>query len=371
MYKIYPINELGKQTVSKFYENRDRIDFSPYYQRFGGIWSPAKKRLLIDTIINDFDIPKFYINYFIEQNNPLNINNKLYAVIDGKQRLNAIFDFLDNKFTLDKTCKIIETNDSLDNYSFDRISLDFPKTAKKILDYILDIVFIVTDEDDRLEEMFLRLNGGVALTNAEKRNAISSYFNIQIRNIITSHLFFQQKIRFKNPRFQHNDLLTKLLFIEHNNILCNLGNRELDDFIRAFSQENQESTTIIEKTLKVLDKFVEVFENQDMLLRGKGIIPVYYQFLKENYSSASTLLTEFLKAFESIRIDNRNIEEPNSILQEFDLFNQQGVHREKSLKYRYDLLKQFFKYFQDYRNLNGALDTIKYEDNSIDNFDDF
>lgn len=371
MYKIYPINELGKQTVSKFYDNRDRIDFSPYYQRFGGIWSLAKKKLLIDTIINDFDIPKFYINYFIEQNNPLNINNKLYAVIDGKQRLHAIFDFLDNKFTLDKTCKIIETNVSLDKYNFEKISLDYPQIAKKILNYILDIVFIVTDEDDRLEEMFLRLNGGVALTNAEKRNAISSYLNIRIRNIITTHLFFTQKIRFKNPRFQHNDLLTKLLFIEHNNFPCNLGNKELDDFIRSFAQENLESKTIIEKTLKVLDKFVEVFDNQDMLLRGKGIIPVYYQFLKENYHNNSSSLTEFLKAFELIRIDNRNTEEPNSLLQEFDLFNQQGVHREKSLEYRYDLLKLFFEYFKSHGNLNGALDAIKFEDNSIDNFDDF
>src|SRR5690554_5267042 len=305
MYKIYQINELGKQTISKIYENKDRIDFSPYYQRFGGVWSPAKKKLLIDTIINEFDIPKFYFNYFIEQENPLNINNKLYAVIDGKQRLQAIFDFLDNKFSLDKSCKIIKEDFSLNNFDYERLKLEFPTTAKKIMDYVLDVVFIVTDEDSRLEEMFLRLNGGIALTNAEKRNAINSFVNREIRRIITDNIFFTEKVRFKNPRFQHNDLLTKLLFVEYNERLVNLGNKELEQFIRDFREENQDSTQLIQRTLDVITKFNEVFEEKDMLLKGKGVIPVYYQFLKENRGVDSNLLKQFLIDFEDLRSENR------------------------------------------------------------------
>ncbi|WP_299521354.1 DUF262 domain-containing protein [Winogradskyella sp.] len=371
MYKIYPINELGKQTVSKIYDNRNRIDFMPYYQRFGGIWSPEKKKLLIDTIINEFDIPKFYFNYFVEQDNPLNINDKIYAVIDGKQRLQAIFDFLDNKYKLDKSCKIINDNISLNNYDFERLNLDYPTTAKKILNYVLDVVFIVTDEDSRLEEMFLRLNGGIALTNAEKRNAINSFLNREIRQIIIQNPFFTHKVRFKNPRYQHNDLLTKLLFVEYKGLLINLGNKELENFIREFSKENQDSIGLIQRTKHMLVKFNEVFEEKDMLLKGKGVIPVYYQFLKEYFGRDSNLLKYFLSEFEDLRNENRKSEDQNVMLQEFDFFNQQGVHREKSLNFRLRVLNLFFSYFEENQTLNGALDRIEDEDDSFGNFDDY
>ncbi|MGI9652129.1 DUF262 domain-containing protein [Chryseobacterium sp. RLHN22] len=374
MYKIYAINELGQQTIGKLYNLKDKIDFSPYYQRFGGIWQPEKKKLLIDTIINEFDIPKFYFNYFIETDNPLNINNSLYAVIDGKQRLQAIFDFLDNKYSLDSSCKIIENDISLNNYTFDKLLLDFPSIAKRIINCVLDVIFIVTDEDDRLEEMFLRLNGGIALTNAEKRNAINSYLNRKIRDIISENIFFTRKVKFKNPRFQYNDLLTKLLFIEYNKNLVNLGNKELEEFLRTNAQPTNQVEVLIQNTLNILDRFNNIFSDSDNLLKGKGIIPVYYQFIKSKHNASPENLNSFLNEFENIRIKNRLLESPNPILQEFDFFNQQGVHIEKSLTFRFDVINQFYNYFLEHGSLDGSLNTIFFDDDEadeIDNYDNF
>jgi hypothetical protein len=39
---------------------KKNIDMSPTYQRRGNIWSDADKAYLIDTILNDYDIPKIY-----------------------------------------------------------------------------------------------------------------------------------------------------------------------------------------------------------------------------------------------------------------------------------------------------------------------
>lgn len=370
MYKIYPVNELGKQTVSKLYENRDRIDFSPYYQRFGGLWSPAKRKLLIDTIINGFDIPKFYFNYFIESDNPININNKLYAIIDGKQRMHAIFDFLDNKFELDSSCKIYDKNISLEGYNYQKLLVEYSSIAKQIKNYVLDVIFIVTDEDDRLEEMFLRLNGGLALTNAEKRNAINSFLNRATRDLIVNHSFFTEKVRFKNPRFQHNDLLIKLMFVENNNGLLNLGNKELENFVRSNANENNNSIRIVDGTKYVLDKLSDVFLDNDFLLKGKGIIPVYYQFIKEHINEDSKTLNEFLNEFEELRISNRNIDEPNTHLQEFDLYNQQGVHRFTSLDFRYKIIKKLFDYYMSHGNLQNSLYVLKNGDDDLNDFDE-
>ncbi len=53
---------------------------------------------MIDSIINDYDIPKLYF-HVLDSTDKKNKNYK-YAVIDGRQRLETIWMFIDNKFTL-------------------------------------------------------------------------------------------------------------------------------------------------------------------------------------------------------------------------------------------------------------------------------
>src|SRR6266487_1264767 len=81
------------------YLDRDKVFMNPVYQREANIWSIEKKQLLIDSIINHFDIPKLYFHEYLE---PKLIEGKKrkYAVIDGKQRLLAIWEFIDNAFSL-------------------------------------------------------------------------------------------------------------------------------------------------------------------------------------------------------------------------------------------------------------------------------
>jgi len=367
MFKIYPINEFGKQTIISLFNIKEEIDFNPYYQRHGGLWSRAKQILLIDTIINKFDIPKFYLNYFIEPTNPLNINDKKYAIIDGKQRLKAIFDFLEDKLKLDETCKFLEEPTiNLKGLKYSDLKHHYPVLASRIENYILDIVYVVTDEEDKLEEMFLRLNGGVSLTNAEKRNAIGGYLNETIRKIVNVHKFFTDKVRFKNTRFQHNDLLLKLIYIESKGELINLSNRDLENFIRENKEKNNKVEIDIGETIKVLDKMNDIFQDKDTLLRGKGIIPVYYFFVRNKFTN-SVEIKLFFQEFEKIRIENRKLEQPNSILQEFDYFNQQGVHKEKSLKFRFNVLS---KYFEIFIKNNNKLD-LTMKPNIEDNIDEF
>ena len=38
---------------------KSRIDTNPDYQR-PAVWSKAQKQLLVDTILRDYDVPKFY-----------------------------------------------------------------------------------------------------------------------------------------------------------------------------------------------------------------------------------------------------------------------------------------------------------------------
>ena len=52
------------------------------------VWTKSQNQLLIDSLFKDFDIPKIY---FRDVND---FGALKYAVIDGQQRLNAVFSFL-------------------------------------------------------------------------------------------------------------------------------------------------------------------------------------------------------------------------------------------------------------------------------------
>lgn len=69
------------------------LDLNPKYQR-GNVWSITDKVLLIDSIFKNVDIGKFTII-----RRPFSSNKKLYEILDGKQRINALIEFFEDRFT--------------------------------------------------------------------------------------------------------------------------------------------------------------------------------------------------------------------------------------------------------------------------------
>ena len=48
-------------TAQSTYRRRKGIDTNPDYQR-PAVWTRAQKQLLIDSMLRDYDIPKFYLH---------------------------------------------------------------------------------------------------------------------------------------------------------------------------------------------------------------------------------------------------------------------------------------------------------------------
>ena len=71
----------------------DGFVVDPDYQR-GYVWTPADKHQLIHSVMNRFDIGKFvYIKY---DYNPG--RRYTYEILDGKQRMNALQEFVEGRF---------------------------------------------------------------------------------------------------------------------------------------------------------------------------------------------------------------------------------------------------------------------------------
>ena len=68
------------------------VDFDVEYQR-EHVWELTDKVALIDSIFNNIDIGKFV---FVQRS--FNTREKLYEIIDGKQRLTALREFYEDRF---------------------------------------------------------------------------------------------------------------------------------------------------------------------------------------------------------------------------------------------------------------------------------
>lgn len=133
------------------------LDLAPQYQRRAR-WSLEKKSQLIESFIMNVPVPPIYL---AEE------KYGVYSVIDGKQRLTAIVDYLSDDFKL----RGLEKFSSLNGSHFS----DLPEAIKRALQvrpYLRFITLLKQSDPELKYEVFTRLNrGGETLTDQEVRNA--------------------------------------------------------------------------------------------------------------------------------------------------------------------------------------------------------
>jgi hypothetical protein len=261
----------------------------PTYQRKSEVWSKWKRAHLVDSVINDFDVPKFYVaNFQTAIPQDLNENKSAFAIIDGKQRFGAIFDFFNDEIPLNPSC-IFEDNPEikLGRLKYSDLKAKLPSIARKIDDYIPTVMNVVTDSEHKIMELFVRLNMGEATTGAERRNAMGGPVPIMTREL-AQHPFFINKIKFNVKRMQEHNLIVKLLLFEFKNGFTDTKAKNLDDFAKEalawmHAHSATEENALVgpysearDRVLETLELLTEEFDDEDPLLTKQGEIPIYY-----------------------------------------------------------------------------------------------
>lgn len=339
------ISTMTKNSVLDIYSIRNQIDSSPRYQRNGDLWDHYKKQLFIDSIITGFDVPKFYFHVLSK---PRKDNSTRYAIIDGKQRLEAIWGFIDNKFSL-ASLQHPHDNFNLTGMYYRDLTFNFPKLAGRFDQYCLPIM-LVTANINVIEEMFLRLNESVSFTAAEKRNAMGGKLTNIIKNLITEP-FFVKFIKINNKRFQHHEICVRLLFIEYG--ICNLGiidtkRSYLDEFVRRFLVDDIDPNipNTVKNTIHQMDK---IFKFRDSLLNSNGAIIVYYLLVREAilqkqlHKITREKIKKFVNAVKKNKVDRiDNLQKEKIYLSEYDRLTIQGSTVASSLKTRFMIIAEYF-----------------------------
>jgi len=205
--KTYP---LQNSAILRLNAERERVNVEPWYQRRGEVWTFEKRQLLIDSILNDYDIPKLYF-HVLSASQKSKEGGFDYAIIDGRQRLEAIWSYTDDGFPLaDDFVSLQDSKIKAGGMKYSELSSAYPKLKIRFDSFTLPIVCVETDDIDLIEDMFSRLNEAVPLNAAEKRNAIGGPMAQCIRNI-SEHHFFGNRVRFTDSRYQHREVAGRLL----------------------------------------------------------------------------------------------------------------------------------------------------------------
>lgn len=341
---------LKNSTIMYLYSERDRVNMAPDYQRSGGVWTRQKKQLLIDSIINDYDIPKLYFHR-LNKEDSLQFD---YSVIDGRQRLEAVFDFIEGKFGLSEDIDYQKDESiSLAGLGYNDLAQSHPKVRIKFDSFVLPIVTVEVDDIDLIEDMFSRLNEAVPLNAAEKRNAIGGDMVAAIRSLAV-HSFFTKSVAFGNKRAQHKEIAARMLLMETKikdvGRIVDTKRELLDQMARDYKNDAESHVPEVKSNVEiVLDVMSNKFIQNDPLLRAQGLMVVYYLLFRaaQHADQVGKITRKGLIAFRDALSENRKLAESDFVrsdyeLLEFDRLSQQGTNDASSIRARLVTLMNWF-----------------------------
>lgn len=167
-------------TLSSSIKDKSYINLSPGYQRRAR-WDRTKKSLLIESFLMNVPVPPLFL--FEKDYNQ-------YEIMDGRQRLEAISEYLDNNYALTG----LEFWSELQGKRFN----DLPGTIQRGLLRRTINAIVLLAETTRSEDafdirliLFRRLNtGGVKLNPQELRNALyAGPFNQALHDLSRDDVF--------------------------------------------------------------------------------------------------------------------------------------------------------------------------------------
>lgn len=157
------------------------IDLEPQYQRRSR-WDNKKRSLLIESLLLNIPIPPIFL---------FEIEYGQYEVVDGRQRLETLKDFLDNLFPL----KNLTFWKELNGKRFKELPIIIQRgLLRRTISATVLLAETTRPEDSEIDVrmvLFNRLNtGGVQLNPQELRNALyDGHFNNMLFNISRTDLF--------------------------------------------------------------------------------------------------------------------------------------------------------------------------------------
>lgn len=320
-----------------------KLDLAAEYQR-DIIWTLEKRQLLIDSMLENIDIPKIYLAYLTKEDQ--------YECIDGKQRINTILDFFDN---LLKTKK---------GKLYEELS---HQVRSLFLGYPLSVSILYDPTAENVSELFRRLNIGMPLNSGEQIKGMLGDMRDFIFKIGKNGPFIDKvgiKIPKKGYRFSREITVAQMVI----NSLIFRATEKPNNFrkaryenIREFLSEEKNKkfdTSTKKKTdkiLLILKKMEKVFGDNSEKLGRKAAIVSAYLFCEEiieknneqNLDNFPKFYIQLLKEMKQQADLAKKFDKPTKkiLLEKFQHNLQQASAEGYSIERRHQFLDVAFDYY--------------------------
>ena len=277
-------------TISEFYDNfiLNKYRFDIPYQRKSGVWSEDKKSFLIDSILKNYPVPAIFLRPSVDNDT----GKTVYDVVDGKQRLEAIVDFIQNKISLTTYFaedEFIDTNNQataseIAGLTFDEIKAknkEFPDYIRQFWTYSLNVEYLYEQNEELVASVFDRLNrNGEPLTRQELRNA--KYVNSELLKVLaelTTCDFWKQKLtRLKSVRMEDVEFISELFFVVIEEAILDSSQDTIDQMYEKYHDAHDKIQAAQREFLQIIAYINRLDINFSGLKRIYGITHLYSLF---------------------------------------------------------------------------------------------
>ena len=195
---------LEQYKISDFidWHKRDELVLRTDFQR-NEVWTPAARSYLVDTILREYPIPKIYLRSTVN----VETQKRVREVIDGQQRLSAIFAFAKNDLRV-----TTPGPGGFKGHSYKTLGEEL---RERFLNYPLAVHQLVNADNSVVLEVFARLNTyTVVLSPAELRHAkFQGEFKADVRAMSREWGGFMEKIFSMRQmiRMENDSLMAEML----------------------------------------------------------------------------------------------------------------------------------------------------------------
>ena len=254
------------------------LTVNPEYQR-AAVWAESQQKKLIDSVMRCYPLPLFYFHHKVR--NIAGMQSEGLEIIDGQQRINALYQFSENALKLFDPIKDDKTA-RFPNFIKDApcpwARCDFlglsTELKVRFFDTVVFIVKVTTDVEDEARDLFIRLQAGLPLNAQEKRDAWPGGFTELILKLggkqeiarFPGHDFFRHVVRKKaRDRGEIRQLCAQICMLFFDRAAqgnwIDIGTQDVDDYYYrnlGFDIHSEE----VARLSHILNLAVRLFEGQ-------------------------------------------------------------------------------------------------------------
>jgi hypothetical protein len=261
------LRKINSQDVSWFLDlhRREQIDLNPPYQR-RSVWTSNDRKFFLDTIFNSFASPAIFLHKTLDEN-----GIPMYHVVDGKQRIETVIMFAENKIALSKTMN--------DTRLAGKKWKNLDESLKRIFwDYVFIVEMVDTVQGTIVDEIFARVNRNARkLERQELRHAkFDGWFINYVENEAEHEDWKQFNIvtTSRAKRMKDIQFLSELFFLVLDNKIIGFDQDYLDDKYAEYENPQETQANFSEedfyKTINKLKKFLSQMDDHNSCVQDYG-----------------------------------------------------------------------------------------------------